>query len=216
MIKPTKRKAFNFLRSYFDVLNELEKDKDKLDFLLSIINKQFLDEDPKQLNFIVNLCYESQRHQIESSVKGWKRASNETLVTTPSTTPPTPKGLDPKEEEEEEEEEEEVKDKPTANAKAFKSEGDFLEFFNKGVEKLFKRKGLFRTLTKTDLNNLKRLNTVYTALEFKQAMVMMSKNDWVKSTNNYTPTHLLRDGNFTKYLNQTDVRPMAQGLIEGN
>jgi len=102
------------------------------------------------------------------------------------------------------------------NAKAFKSESDFLEFFNKGVEKLFKRKGLFRTLTKTDLNNLKRLNTVYTAVEFKQAMVMMSKNDWVKSTNNYTPTHLLRDGNFTKYLNQTDVRPMAQGLIEGN
>lgn len=111
MIKPTKRKAFNFLRSYFDVLNELEKDKDKLDFLLSIINKQFLDEDPKQLNFIVNLCYESQRHQIESSVKGWKRASNETLVTTLPTTPPTPKGLDPKEEEEKGEEEEEEKDK---------------------------------------------------------------------------------------------------------
>ena len=26
MIKPTKRKAFNFLRSYFDVLNELKTD----------------------------------------------------------------------------------------------------------------------------------------------------------------------------------------------
>ena len=113
MIKPTKRKAFNFLRSYFDVLNTLEKDSDKLEFLISIINKQFLNEDPKDLGFIANLCYESQRHQIESSVKGWERASKEalstTLPTTPSSTPPTT----PKEEEGEvqEEEEEEVKEK---------------------------------------------------------------------------------------------------------
>lgn len=111
MLKPTKRKAFNFLRSYFDVFNELDNDKDKLDFLTAIINKQFLDEDPKGLNFIVNLCYESQRHQIESSVKGWERASNNTLRTTPPTplvtTPPTPK----QEEEEKEKEKEEVKEK---------------------------------------------------------------------------------------------------------
>lgn len=98
-LKPTKRKAFNFLRSYFDVLNELDTDKDKLDFLLSIINKQFLDEDPKGLNFIVNLCYESQRHSVESSVKGWKRVNGCDPVTNPPTNPPT----NPQEEEEEEE-----------------------------------------------------------------------------------------------------------------
>ncbi len=71
MKKPTKRKSFNFLRSYFDVLNQLEKDEDKLSFLTSIINKQFLDQDPKDLNFIVNICYEGQRHAIEKSVKGY-------------------------------------------------------------------------------------------------------------------------------------------------
>ena len=54
--KPTKRKAFNFLRSYYDVLNELGNDKDKLNFLLAILNKQFTDEDPNGLNFIVNIC----------------------------------------------------------------------------------------------------------------------------------------------------------------
>jgi len=70
MKRLTKRKAFNFLRSYFDVLNEIPKDEDKLKYLLALINKQFLDEEPKGLNFIVNLCYESQRHQIEESVKG--------------------------------------------------------------------------------------------------------------------------------------------------
>jgi hypothetical protein len=94
MKKLTKRKAFNFLRSYFDVLNEIPDRDDKLDFLLSLINKQFLDEDPNDLNFIVNLSYQSQRHQIEESVKGWKRATNQTLAYTPptplGTTPPTP------------------------------------------------------------------------------------------------------------------------------
>lgn len=101
-LRPTKRKAFNFLRSYFDVLNELNNDADKLDFLLSIINKQFLDEDPKGLNFIVNLCYESQRHAVESSVKGWKRVNG----CDPTTNPPLNPTLDPKEEEVEEEVEE--------------------------------------------------------------------------------------------------------------
>jgi len=70
--KLTKRKAFNFLRSYFDVLNEIETDSDKLNYLLAVINKQFLDEDPKDLPFIANLCYESQRHSIETSIKGYK------------------------------------------------------------------------------------------------------------------------------------------------
>ena len=70
--KLTKRKAFNFLRSYFDVLNEIETDIDKLNYLLAVINKQFLDEDPEDLSFIANLCYQSQRHPIETSIKGYK------------------------------------------------------------------------------------------------------------------------------------------------
>jgi len=81
--KLTKRKAFNFLRSYFDLLNELETDSDKLQFLLSIINKQFLDENPNGLNFVVNLCYESQRHVIEKSVKGYKDKTKQDLLGNP-------------------------------------------------------------------------------------------------------------------------------------
>jgi hypothetical protein len=113
-MKPTKRKAFNFLRSYFDVLNELKDDKDKLDFLISIINKQFLNEDPKDLSFIVKLCYESQRHSVESSVKGWLRVNNTdilgNIVLDPTTNPTTNPMIDPKEEEEKEKEKVEVKE----------------------------------------------------------------------------------------------------------
>lgn len=89
MEKATKRMAFNFLRSYFDVFNELETDEDKLSFISAIINKQFLDEDPEGLNFIVNLCYKSQKHAIEASVKGWKRANKTDMQGNPMTNPPT-------------------------------------------------------------------------------------------------------------------------------
>jgi hypothetical protein len=88
--KLTKRKAFNFLRSYFDVLNELEKDSDKLDYLISIVNKQFLDQDPEDLNFIVNICYESQRHSIEQSVSGYKQKMKTDLLGNPIEPPCLP------------------------------------------------------------------------------------------------------------------------------
>ncbi len=114
-MKETKRKAFNFLRSYFDVLNELKEDSDRLNFLMSIINKQFLNQDPKDLDFIAKLCYESQRHAIESSVKGWIRANKTdlqgNLLTNPPTNPPIDPPTNPKEEEEKEEEEEQVEEK---------------------------------------------------------------------------------------------------------
>jgi hypothetical protein len=115
MEKPTKRKAFNFLRSYFDVVNELQNDSDKCNFLMAIINKQFLDEDPSDLGFIVNLCYSSQKHSIEASVKGWKRVSNTDMVGNPTTNPisnpTTNPPTNPKEVEEEVEVKEKVKEK---------------------------------------------------------------------------------------------------------
>ena len=141
-MKLTKRKAFNFLRSYFDVLNELKDPKDKLDFLEAIINKQFIDEDPKGLSFLPNLCYESQRHSIETSVNGWKRASKTDLLGNPMTTPPTPLGLDPSTPSEEEEEkgevqeEEEVKEETKDDSK----ESFFDLFWSKYPKKVAKDK----------------------------------------------------------------------------
>jgi len=79
MKKPTKRNAFNFLRSYFDVYNEIPDPLDRLRFVDAIINKQFLNEDPQDMGLIPNLSYESQRHQIEKSVKGWETKTGNEL-----------------------------------------------------------------------------------------------------------------------------------------
>ena len=81
--KPTKRKAFKFYRSYYDVLNELTSSEDKISFLTAILDKQFIDQDPQDLNFIVNICYESQRHSIEQSVNGYKQKMKTDLLGNP-------------------------------------------------------------------------------------------------------------------------------------
>lgn len=206
--KLTKRKAFNFLRSYYDVLNELKDDKDKLNFLLAIIDKQFLDEDPEGLNFVVNLCYESQRHAIESSVNGWKRANKDTPITTLGTTPPTPLGTDPetlpKEEEEEEKEEEELSlpSKPKPEIKtAFENEDQLINWFNRGKKHHTGKAGRTKLLSTTDSNNFKKLNKVYSKTDFYKALESFCKSDYLKTNVQlFTLTHFLRNDNFNKYL----------------
>jgi uncharacterized phage protein (TIGR02220 family) len=172
MKKLTKRKAFNFLRSYFDVFNELDNDTDRLNFLTSILNKQFLNEDPKELNFIVNLCYESQRHAIESSVKGWERANKTTLGINPLTTPPTPLGTnppnplvtDPKEEKEEEQEKGEYTHNPPKGEFNFDYE-KFLHFINKTLGRKLK------VIKKSDKTKIQaRLKEGYTKSNFQNAV----------------------------------------------
>jgi len=41
MIKLTKRKGFNFFRSYYDVYNELETIEDKVAFIDALLDHQF-------------------------------------------------------------------------------------------------------------------------------------------------------------------------------
>ena len=157
MEKLTKRKAFNFLRSYFDVLNKIEKDEDKLAFLISIINKQFLDEDPKELNFLVDLCYLSQKHAIETSVKGWKRVNKTDVMGDPTTDPTTNPTTNPQEEEEEEEEKEEEKEKKQKRLYEFET---FWETYNKKVgRKDVERK--FLTLPQKDVDKILRVVKIY-------------------------------------------------------
>lgn len=200
-MKLTKRKQFSFLRSYFDVLNELKTDKDKLAFLTAIINKQFLDEDPEKLNFVVNLAYQSQRHQIEKSVKGYKDKMKTDVFGNElkdselcSTQDPCQGGsVDPCQQEKEEEKEK-VKEKINIQG--------FLDWFNLMKKKYCGKEGKFKSFTDTDLNNLKRLKgSKYTMEDFELAFEAMAKSEWVIKNQMIIPAHFLRNDNFVKYLN---------------
>ena len=206
-LKPTKRKAFNFLRSYFDVLNELEKDDDKLNFLLSIINKQFLDEDPKDLNFIVNLCYESQRHAIESSVKGWKRVNKEVPPSNPTTHPTTNPTTNPTTHPKEEEEQVEVKEK--GEGKEFTPD-QFLKWFNETRTKYLEIPSNCNMLTSIDKINLNQLKEHFNGKQFGIALLNLCNDQWANDNNMVIPIHFLNPDNFNKYVNIATREPLTR------
>jgi hypothetical protein len=85
MKKETKRKAFKFYRSYYDVYNELN-DKDKLKFIEALLDRQFQGVKPKKLTGMVMFAYLSQEHSIDLQVKGYEDAVGKKL--TPYTDPP--------------------------------------------------------------------------------------------------------------------------------
>jgi len=195
-MKKTKRKAFNFLRSYFDVVNKLQTDEDKLSFLMAIINKQFLNEDPEELKFPVDLAYDSQINAIDSSVKGWIRASKVDLQGKPQDTPPTPsKGKtqsNPKEEEEEEKEKGEY---------TLSDKQKFLSWFNKRRTEYLKIPSHCNTWSRNDIANHKELKRDYTIEQFEKAMKSFCKDKFYLDSNNILPNYFLQPEKFVKFLN---------------
>ena len=72
MVKLTKRKGFNFFRSYYDVYNELDNAQDKVDFIDALLNRQFLGVKPTDLKGMAKFAYISQTNSIDSQVKGYE------------------------------------------------------------------------------------------------------------------------------------------------
>jgi hypothetical protein len=71
-IKLTKRKGFNFFRSYYDVYNELETNADKVAFIDALLDRQFLGIKPENLKGMAKFAYISQTNSIDSQVKGYE------------------------------------------------------------------------------------------------------------------------------------------------
>ena len=65
----SKRKAFNFFHSYYDVGKELN-DKDRLQFYDALLKKQFENID-SELSGMAKFAYISQSHSIEAQIKGY-------------------------------------------------------------------------------------------------------------------------------------------------
>ena len=82
-----KRKAFNFYKSYYDMFMMLPNDKDKLDYITAILERQFEGTEPI-LNGMALLAYTGQKHNIDSQVEGF-------LNKTKGSVPPTEQPLVP-------------------------------------------------------------------------------------------------------------------------
>jgi len=86
-MKLTKRKGFNFFRSYYDVYNELETDKDKVAFLNALLDRQFLGIRPEGLKGMAKFAYISQTNSIDTQVKGYEDRVISLNKTTPNYDP---------------------------------------------------------------------------------------------------------------------------------
>ena len=80
--KQTKRKGFNFFRSYYDVYNELEKDSDKIAFIDALLDRQFLGIEPTDLKGMARFAWISQVNSIDSQVKGYEDKTGVKLTPT--------------------------------------------------------------------------------------------------------------------------------------
>lgn len=81
-IKLTKRKGFNFFRSYYDVYNELETIEDKVAFIDALLDRQFLGIKPENLKGMAKFAYISQTNSIDSQVKGYEDKTGTKLTPT--------------------------------------------------------------------------------------------------------------------------------------
>jgi len=73
------REAFNFYRSYYEVLKDIRRDEDKLTYLLALLERQFNGTEP-ELEDIPRLVYNSQKHSIDKQVKGWEDKTKTSLT----------------------------------------------------------------------------------------------------------------------------------------
>ena len=71
-MKLTKRKGFNFFRSYFDVYNELDNNDDKAAFMDALLERQFMGVRPEGLKGMAKFAYISQSNSIDNQVKGYE------------------------------------------------------------------------------------------------------------------------------------------------
>lgn len=91
-MKLTKRKGFNFFRSYYDVYNELS-DKDKVAFMNALLDRQFQGVKPDSLTGMAKFAYISQTNSIDSQVKGYEDKTKTKLTPNDGATiPPTDGG----------------------------------------------------------------------------------------------------------------------------
>jgi hypothetical protein len=87
----------------------------------------------------------------------------------------------------------------------------FLTFFNAQILKHKGKEGKFSVLSKTDLNNLKKLKESFPDHnDWLNAFSAMYESPWVQENNMLTPTHFLVNANFQKYLNTEIKKPKRE------
>jgi len=196
-MKKTKRKGFNFFRSYYDVFNELS-DEDKLAFIEALLDKQFLGINPTDLKGLAKFAWISQVNSIDSQVKGYEDKTGVKLT-------PTVGGAERVENTPTEQVQVEVEVKEKVQG-VFSPE-QFLSWWNDSRTKLLQKPSNSNYLSGIDRNYLEILTSRYTGKDFGKAFHNLCNDKWANESNQIIPKHFLKPENFDKYL-QIEQKPL--------
>lgn len=196
------RKAFNFLKSYFDVYNMLDNDEDKKQYIEAIFNRQFNGAHPINLSKMAEFAYNSQKHAIDKSVKGFEDKTKTKLSDfqgyNNTTEDPCQGGTkDPSKQEKEKE-----KEKEEYNASGDKSPNLSIDFKNllKFINKKTGRQ--FRVISNAVKSSYKaRLKDGYTKEDITNAIKNAVLDEYHKDTNfkYLTPEFFSRSNTIDKH-----------------
>ena len=211
-MKLTKRKGFNFFRSYFDVYNELDNDADKVAFMDALLERQFMGVKPTELKGMAKFAYISQTNSIDSQVKGYEDKTKtrlnplEPVIITP-TEPPTYGGkvtptVQVQVEEEVKEEVKEqlvIEDLPQTPQVNTITEEVFLKRWCDARTYYDKLPTNIKRLTSFEKIDFADLRRDYTLLEFERAMTGLFQQKTFPKTR-LRPSHFLKREHFETYL----------------
>jgi hypothetical protein len=217
-MKLTKRKGFNFFRSYFDVYNELVNDSDKVAFIDAVLNRQFLGVKPENLKGMARFAYISQTNSIDSQVKGYEDKTGIKLNSTPTdgcAEPPTEQVEVEVEVEEKGKEKVEVQEQ--SNKKTilvFESYNRFAETHN--IPKIKKFTASRKRLALARLKTPEDLKTVFLKISQSDFLLGDSFNvsfDWIFKQSNFNK---ILEGNYDNknQVNKKPKRSAADALRE--
>jgi len=202
MVKLTKRKGFNFFRSYYDVYNELN-DKDKVKFMDALLDRQFLGVKPTELEGMAKFAYISQTNSIDSQVRGYEDKTG-TKLTTP-TQGGAQGGNNPPSLQVEEKVEEKGKGEYTHYSVKL-----FLTDWNELRLKHLKKPSHIKTMPQHDKTKFSEVNRNYSQEDFQNAMIGLFKQKTMphgNSTMQSNPGHFLNYFNsyLTAYYDQNEA-----------
>ena len=186
-MKETKRKGFNFFRSYFDVYNELSQ-KDKVAFMDALLERQFLGKRPEDLKGMAKFAYVSQTHSIDSQVKGYEDKTGYKLPfsdLTRGTADPRQGGTaDPTEQEEEEVEEKEQYVTPISKVLKFEEseyEKPLVDGFKRFCTFIEQTKHVLNIPSQINIDSYKKICEEYGADKLKEKIKAL--DDWLDDPN---------------------------------
>lgn len=189
----SKREAFNFYRSYYDVFKLLSTQKEKAEFITALLERQFEGIEPTNLKGQVLFAYTSQQHSINKQVKGWEDKKG--IKLTPLGKGGAEGGSDTPYQQEQEKEQEEEQERRKTPKVDFDFDG-YLNFINKTLGKRYR---VICDKTKKEIP--KRLKQGYTKKQIEWAILNV-KNVQIHVDNNYfhcTPEFFSREKTLQQY-----------------